>query len=710
MHKIKRENVMKTRLIFIGLMVLVIFGCSKNENKMKNPLLSKYETPFNTIPFDKIKAENFAPAFDTAFGIARAEIDSIVKNTAKPTFKNTIVALEENGELLSNLYSILSNLNMAETDSNIQALVRDISPRLTEYSNDLTLNPELFAKVKAVYETVDTSKLTKEQQMLLDKTFKDFVRNGANLSDSAKIEFRAVTKELSEISTKFNDNVLAETNAFTLHITDSTELSGLPSDVIKAAAEEAEHRKLKGWVFTLKFPSYDPFMKNSDRRDLRQKLSIAYNTRCLKDNANDNREIIKRISALRLKQANLIGYPTYASFILSERMAETPDKVYSFLNELLKASKPFAQKDLADVTAFSKTLGANFDIAGWDWSYYSEKLKKQKFDINDEDTRPYFKLENVQKGVFELANRLYGLTFKENKDIPVYNPDVKAFEVYDKNAKFLAILYLDFFPRQGKQQGAWMTEYIGQHKKNGIDYRPQIALVFNFTKPTKEKPSLITYYEVRTFLHEFGHSLHGMLSNVNYSSLAGTNVYRDFVELPSQFMENWADEKQWLDLVAFHYVTGEKMPDILLQKIINSKNFNSGYFIVRQLSFGFTDMAWFTLTQPYSGDIISFEQKAITNTVIIPDAAGIARSTAFNHIFTWGYSAGYYGYLWANVLDADAFSVFKKNGIFDKKTAQSFRDNILSKGGTEKPMDLYKKFRGQEPSIEPFLIRNGFKK
>ncbi len=700
---------MKTRLLFLALLVLVIFACSKKEKEMKNPLLSKFETPFNTIPFDKIKYGHFEPAFDSAFSIARKEVDLIVKDTAKPTFENTIVALEESGELLGDLNNLLSNLNAAETDTGIQSLFRTISPRITEFSNDINLNPDLFRKVKEVYETTDTGKLTAEQKMLLETTYKAFLRNGANLNDSEKKEFRAVTKELTELTSKFDDNVLAETNAFTLNITDSADLAGLPKDIIKAAAEEAEQRKLAGWVFTLKFPSYQPFLKYSDKRDLREKMVIAYNSRGLKDNAYDNREIIEKIAALRLKIAKLLGYPTFADYALSERMAETPVKVYSFLNQMLKASKPVAEKEVADIEKYAKSLGADFKIESWDWSYYSEKLKKQKFDINDEDSRPYFKLENVQKGVFELANKLYGISFKENKDIPVYNPDVKAFEVYDENQKLLAILYLDFFPREGKQQGAWMTQFKGQHKIGGIDYRPQVSLVFNFTKPTKDKPSLITYSEVRTFLHEFGHSLHGMLSNVTYGSLAGPNVYRDFVELPSQIMENWADEKQWLNLVAFHYITGEKMPDKMLQNIIDSRNFNSGYFVVRQLGFGFDDMAWYTLTKPYTGDVISFENKATQDTRLLPIIKGTAMSPSFSHIFSGGYAAGYYGYLWANVLDADAFSLFEQNGIFDRKTAQSFRDNILSKGGTEKPMDLFVRFRGHEPSIEPFLKRNGLK-
>jgi peptidyl-dipeptidase Dcp len=703
-------NAMKSKLIFAALIVLVIFACAKNEKIMTNPLLSKFETPFNTIPFDKIKTEYFEPAFDTAFGRARSEIDLIVKDTVKPNFENTIVKFEESGELLGDLDNILENLNMAETDTGIQAVVRKILPQLTEFTNDLTLDPKLFHKVKTVYDNTDKSKLTVEQQMLLETTFKLFVRNGANLSDSDKKEFRAVTKELSELMTKFDDNVLAETNAYTLHITDSADLAGLPKDVIVTAADEAVQRKLKGWVFTLKYPSFDPFLRNADNRKLRKEISIAYNTRCLKNNANDNRDVIKRLADLRLKQANLLGYATYADFALSERMAETPVKVYNFLNEMLKSSMPVAKLEVEEVKKYALSLGSDINIEGWDWRYYSEKLKKQKFDINDEETRPYFKLENVQKGVFELAKRLYGLSFKENKLIPVYNPDVTAYEVYDENGKYLAVLYLDFFPRDGKQQGAWATTYKQQHKKDGIDYRPHISLVFNFTKPTSEKPSLLTYEEVRTFLHEFGHGLHNMLSDVTYASLAGAHVYRDFVELPSQIMENWAEEKQWLDLVTNHYLTGEKMPDIMLQKIIDSKNFNSGYFIVGQLSYGFTDMAWYTITQPFKGDVIAFENKATANTRLLPEVEGTGRSTAFNHIFTWGYSAGYYGYLWANVLDADAFSLFQKNGIFDKKTAKSFRDNILSKGGTEKPMDLYIRFTGHEPSIEPFLIKNGLEK
>ena len=701
---------MKIKLMFLSFTIFAIFACSKKTEMKGNPLLSEYKTPFNTIPFDKIRHEHYIPAFDTAFSRARIEIDSIIKNPEAPTFDNTIVALEFSGKLLNDVSNILFNLNEAETDSALQAITREMSPRISEFSNDITLNEALFKKVKTVYEITDTSKITAEQHMLLDKTYKMFIRNGANLNEKDKEEYRAITKELSELTVKFGENVLAETNNYTLTITDSANLSGLPKDVIIAAAEEAKKRGKEGWIFTLQYPSIMPFQKYADNRELRKEITIAYNSRGLHNNANDNQETIKRITGLRLRMANLLGYPTYAAFVLSERMAETTDRVNKFLKELLDASMPVAKEEVAEVTEYAKGLGANFDLQAWDWSYYSEKLKKQKFDIDDEATRPYFKLENVYNGVFQLATKLYGLTFKENKDIPVYHPDVVAYEVYDETGKFLAILYMDFFPREGKRQGAWMTEFKSQYKEHGIDNRPQISLVFNFTKPTSEKPSLLTYYDVRTILHEFGHSLHGMLSNVTYSSLSGTSVYRDFVELPSQIMENWADEKQWLDLVAIHYSTGEKMPAEMLQKIIDSKNFNEGYFSVRQLNFGFDDMAWHTITEPYNGNIIDFEKKATVAARLLPMVDGTAMSASFNHIFSGGYAAGYYGYKWAEVLDADAFSLFKQNGIFDRATAKSFRDNILSKGGTEKPMVLYIRFRGHEPSIEPLLIRSGLKK
>lgn len=701
---------MKFKIPFLASVVFFIFvGLKSNAKMTENPLLlTAYNTPFNTIPFDQIRTEHYKPAFDTAFARARAEIDLIVKNQAQPDFKNTIEALEFSGQLLNNVSNVLFNLNEAETNPEIQALTREMSPLLSEFSNDITLNVVLFGKVKAVYDHIDSSKLTSEQLMMLDKTYKMFIRNGANLNDKDKEDFRSVTKELTELTVKFGENVLAETNAFILEIKDSADLAGIPRDVVVAASEEAKQKGKEGWVFTLQYPSYIPFMKYADNRELRKKLYLAFASKGIHNNDNDNQEIIKKITALRMRVANLLGYKTFADYILSERMAKDPLKVNNFMKDLLDASMPYAKNEVAEVSNFAKGMGADFELQSWDWSYYSEKLKKEKYSIDDEITRPYFKLENVYVAVFDLANKLFGLTFKENKQIPVYHPDVVANEVYDETGKLIAILYMDFFPRDGKRQGAWMTEFVQQRKRDGIDIRPHVSLVFNFTKPTAEKPSLITHNDVQTVLHEFGHALHGMLSNVTYSSLAGTNVYRDFVELPSQIMENWADQKAWLDMVAVHYETREKMPAEILQKIIDSKNYLAGYLSIRQLSFGLNDMAWHTLTEPYQGNIIEFENKAIEQSRLLPMVEGTAVSPSFTHIFAGGYAAGYYSYKWAEVLDADAFSLFKQNGIFDKTTASSFRNNILSKGGTEHPMKLYVKFRGQEPSVAPLLERSGF--
>jgi len=699
---------MKIKQIPVYLIVIVVLVCCKSTDKNTNPLLSDFNTPHNTIPFDNINPEHFIPAFDTAFTVAREEIDKIVDNPNPPDFSNTIEALDRNGELLTLVASILFNLNSAETDTNIQAIARDISPRLSEFSNYITLNEPLFARVKEVFNSTDRNSLSPEKRMLLKDTYKAFVRNGANLGSEQKEQYRSITKELSELSVKFGENLLAATNAYILNITDSADMEGLPESKIAGAKEEAAARKLDGWVFTLQYPSYVPFLQYAKNRDLRKQMYIAYNTRGLENDESDNRAIAKKIASLRMQEANLIGYPTYADYSLEEKMAKTPGTVLSFLNELLTASMPYAQDELAEVQSFAKSIGDDITIESWDWSYYSEKLKKQKFDINDEETRPFFTFENVQKGVFDLAGRLYDISFVENKKIPVYHPDVKAFEVFDQDGKFLAILYLDFFPRQGKRPGAWMTEFKSQRIENDEDHRPHVSLVLNFSKPSADKPSLLTYNEVRTLLHEFGHSLHGMLSNVTYSSLSGTNVYHDFVELPSQIMENWAQEKEWLDMIAIHYQTREKMPDAMLKKIIDSKNFNSGYASVRQLSFGLNDMAWHTLTKTYEGDVVSFEHEAMTPAQLLPLVEGTCMSTSFGHIFSGGYAAGYYGYKWAEVLDADAFSLFKENGIFDKATAMSFRDNILSKGGTEPPMDLYVRFRGHKPSIKPLLERSGF--
>jgi peptidyl-dipeptidase Dcp len=701
---------MKTKQLLIPLMVLPIFAIANNTNTMiSNPLLLEFNTPHQTIPFTTIKPEHFTPAFDSAFKIANINLDAIVKNPEAANFENTIVALEYSSEDVDRISQILFNLNAAETNPALQTLAKEIAPRLTDFQNDITLNPILFERVKKVYETADRTKLSTEQAELLNKTYKAFIRNGANLTDEAKERYRAITKESSEISVVFNENVLAETNAFILHITDTADLAGLPADVITAASEEASARDLKGWVFTLQYPSYVPFMKYANNRELRQKMIMASNMRAMNGNANDNRNNIKRLTALRLEEANMIGFPTYAAYMLDNRMAETPERVNTFLKQLSDAYLPAAKLEVEEVRNYARTLGADFELQRWDWSYYSEKLKEEKYTISDELTRPYFELSRVQKGVFDLAGKLYGLTFKPNSEIQVYNDDVKAYEVYDENNKFLAVLYMDFFPRESKKDGAWMTEFIQQHKKNGIDTRPHISLVFNFTKPTQEKPSLLSYDEVHTMLHEFGHALHGMLSQVTYASLSGTSVYRDFVELPSQIMENWAEQREWLDEVAINYLTGEKMPDEILHKIIESKNYNEAYFTCRQLSFGLVDMAWYTLTQPYTGDVEAFEKIAMAPVEVLPPLAGTALSPSFSHIFGGGYSAGYYSYKWAEVLDADAFSLFLEKGIYDKETAKKFRECILSKGGTEHPMKLFVDFRGREPSIDALLKRSGLK-
>jgi peptidyl-dipeptidase Dcp len=702
---------MKTKQLLITLSVLPIFATANNQNTMNvNPLLTEFNTPHHSIPFNTIKPGDFTPAFDSAFKIAAKNADAIVTSPEAPDFNNTIVALEYSTEKVDQLSQILFNLNAAETNPEIQNISREIAPRLTDFQNDITLNPVLFSRVKKVYETADRAKLTGEQSELLDKTYKSFIRNGSNLNDTDKEKYRAVTKEASELSVLFSENVLAETNAFILQITDTADLAGLPADVITAASEEAANRKLEGWVFTLQYPSYVPFMKYANNRDLRKKMLIASGTRGMNGNKNDNRDLIKRLTALKLEEANLIGFPTYAAYVLDNRMAETPERVNTFLKELSDAYLTPAKKDVEEVCNYSKTLGADFELQRWDWSYYSEKLKEEKYTLSDEVTRPYFELSRVQKGVFNLATKLYGLTFKPINDVQVYQSDVKVYEVYDENNKFLALLYMDFFPRESKKDGAWMTEFIQQHTKDGVDIRPQVSLVFNFTKPTQEKPSLLSYDEVKTMLHEFGHALHGMLSQVNYASLSGTSVYRDFVELPSQIMENWAEQKEWLDEVAVHYVTGEKMPEEILHKIIESKNFNEAYAACRQISFGLIDMAWYTLAQPYDGDVELFEKKAMKPVDVLPPMQGIAISPSFNHIFGGGYSAGYYSYKWAEVLDADAFSLFLEKGIYDKETAKRFRECILSKGGTAHPMKLYVDFRGREPSIDALLIRSGVKK
>lgn len=676
----------------------------------KNPLLEPFNTLHDTAPFTKIKNEHYLPAFKEAIAQAKAEIQAVIDNPAEPTFANTVEAMEVTGERLSIIRGVFFNLNSAETNDEMQKIAQEVAPMLSEFGNDISLNEDLFARVKAVYEQKDQLELTTEQQTLLDNSYQSFVRNGANLNAEDKETYRKITSELSKLGLQFQQNVLAETNAFELHLTDEAELAGLPDFVREAAALTAKQKKKEGWIFTLQHPSFIPFMKYSERRDLREKLFRASSRKGNQGNEYDNKEIITRILELKLQKAKLLGYKTHADFKLERRMAETPGKVATFLDELHQASKPFAQEDLGEVQKFANEAGFEGTIERWDWSFYSEKLKNARYGFNEEEVKPYFKLENVAKGIFDLAKQLYKLEFKENSTIEVYHPDVKAYEVYNDKGEFIAVFYMDFFPRESKRSGAWMTDYRSQYVTKGENKRPHISIVCNFTKPTETKPSLLTFDEVTTFLHEFGHALHGMLSQCQYASTSGTNVYWDFVELPSQMHENWAYEKEWLDQFAVHFETGEKLPEELILKIVAAKNFQAGYFSERQLSFGLLDMAYHTQEEPLSESVAEFEAKAMKPTELLKPVDGSLMSTAFSHIFAGGYDAGYYSYKWAEVLDADAYSVFQKNGIFDQATADSFRTNILEKGGSEHPMILYKRFRGQEPTVDALLERSGLKK
>jgi peptidyl-dipeptidase Dcp len=679
----------------------------KTENNASNPLLTQWNTVHETPPFNEIKSEHFLPAIDQLLVEAKKEVDEIINNPDAPTFHNTIRALEISGKKLSRATTILFNLNSAETNETIQSITREVSPKLSAYHNYVSLNEKLFDRVKTVYNQKSAYKLTPEDTKLLDDSYKGFVRSGANLEGAAKARFAEINTDLSELSLKFGENVLAETNAYQLLITDAKDLAGLPDSEIEAAASLAKSKQKEGWLFNLQGPGYIAFMKFADNRYLREQMYKAYNSRAFQKNDRNNEEIIRKIVNLRLERAQLLGYPNHAAYVLEERMAESPAKVNDFLAQLHEASRPSAIQDLADVTAYARAHGFKDQLDRWDWSYWSEKLKNERYGFDEQAVKPYFKLENVIGGVFELAHRLYGITFKENRQIQVYHPDVRAYDVFDRDGSFLSVLYLDFFPRDGKRGGAWMTEYRGQSKPEGNNVRPLVSIVTNFTKPTATKPSLLTFYEVSTFLHEFGHGLHGMLANTVYEGLSGTSVYRDFVELPSQIMENWAIEKDFLDLFAVHYQTGEKIPAELVQKLIKSRRYLAGTQSERQLSFGMTDMAWHSITEPLKGSIADFEKAALRPTDLFPPLEGFCLSTSFSHIFAGGYAAGYYGYKWAEVLDADAFSLFRKNGIFDRATADSFRKNILEKGGTAHPMELYKAFRGQEPSIAPLLEREG---
>lgn len=679
---------------------------------VNNPFFEKYKTPFGTSPFDRIQVEHYEPAFEKGIEQIEKEVQAIADNPQPATFENTIVALERSGKLLENVSSAFFNVLSAEANDEMMEISQRVSPKLSESSNNIYLNDRLFARVKAVYDQKDRLNLSTEEAKLLDETYEGFKVQGATLSPEDKEKYRKLSTDLSILTLQFDQNALKDKNRFELLLTKEDELDGLPESAREAAAMLAKEKGKTGWLFNLSAPSYVPFMRYSANRPLREKMYREYMSIGNKGDEFDNKEIIKQIVNIRLQIARLMGDKNYAEYALEHTMAKTPANVYKLLNQLLEAYKPVAINEYNAVQGFAMGMEKeNLTIMPWDWSYYSEKLKDIRFNINDEMTRPYFELNHVKQSVFGLATQLYGITFKENKKIPVYHPEVNAYEVYDADGKFLAVLYTDFHPREGKQSGAWMNNIKSQYKdEKGNDSRPHIVIVMNFTRPTETKPSLLSFDEVNTLLHEFGHALHGMLAEGTYASLSGTSVYRDFVELPSQIMENWLTEKEFLDQIAVHYQTGEKIPADMIHKLIDASNFNAGYLCCRQLSFGLLDMAWHTLTEPFEGDVMTYEKEAWAPTVILPEIPEALMSSSFGHIFSGGYAAGYYGYKWAEVLDADAFSVFKAAGIFNKETANAFRKEILSKGGTEDPAVLYKRFRGQEPTIDALLIRNGIKK
>ena len=673
----------------------------------QNPFLTKYETPHQTTPFNLIRNEHFEPAMMEGMKRQNEEIDHIIQNPEPPTFENTLEELEKSGELLGRVTTVFSNLMSADTNDEMDAIAEKMMPMLTAHSNNITLNDNLFQRIKAVYDQKDSLHLDEEQKMLLEKTYDGFIRCGANLSKEDKEVLRKLTTEMSLLTLQFSQNHLKATHQYELAVTQD-QLEGVPEHVINSYEQNAKERGKEGLIVTLEAPSYVPFMKYVKNRELRKELYMAYNTQCTHNDGLNNLDIVRKIVNCRLQIAQLLGFPTYADYVLKKRMAENKENVFNLLDQLLEAYTPTARKEVERIADMAKEMeGPSFELMPWDWAYYSNKLKEKEYAINDELLRPYFELTQVKKGVFGLATRLYGITFQENKDIPVYHPDVKAYEVFDKDGSFLAILYTDFHPRKGKHAGAWMTSYKDQWIRNGINSRPHVSVTMNFTKPQADKPALLTLSEVETFLHEFGHSLHGMFANTTYSSLSGTNVYWDFVELPSQFMENYATEKEFLNTFAHHYKTGELIPEELIERIKKAANFNVAYACLRQLSFGFLDMAWYTRTTPFEGDVEKYEKEAWQNTQLLPTVDGTCMSAQFSHIMSGGYAAGYYSYKWAEVLDADAFSLFKEKGIFDTETASSFRENVLSKGGTEPPMELYKRFRGQAPTIQALLKRNG---
>ncbi|MBR4218709.1 MAG: M3 family metallopeptidase [Bacteroidales bacterium] len=671
-----------------------------------NPLLQAWSTPYQTPPFDKIKIEHYLPAFKEAIKEARKEIEEIKSNPDEPTFENTIAALDRSGECLNRISNIFFNLLEADSTPEMQQIAQDVSPLLTEFSNDIKLDGLLFEKVYQVHEHAEG--LTTEQQMLLDDTYRSFVNSGAALSQYDKAQYRKMSSRLSLLALTYGENVLNATNAFSKHVTDKALLAGIPESRLAVARAKAEAKGLEGWLFDLSQPSVTAVLSYADNRELRKEIFMAYNTKAYKDKF-DNQEIVKETLSLRHKVAQLLGYANFAEYVLKERMAANVENVMRLENELLKYSMPVAQRELAQVTEYAHSLGFEGELCRWDFAYYSEKLKTHRFQFNDEMLKPYFKLEKVIEGVFGLATDLFGLSFQPTQQVPVYHPDVKVFEVY-RSERLMALLYLDFHPRDSKRGGAWMTEFREQHvDADGRDVRPLVSLVMNFTPSTPGHPSLLTFGELTTFMHEFGHALHGMLSEVHYSSISGTSVPRDFVELPSQLLENWAVEKEFLSKFAYHYQTGELIPDELVQKMKAFRNFNAGYASCRQLSFGLLDMMWHTTDPSKIKDVQEMERSAMAPAELLPLVDGTCMSTAFTHIFAGGYAAGYYGYKWAEVLDADAFSLFKEKGVYNKEVADSYVENILSKGGSDKPMNLYVKFRGREPKVDALLEREGLK-
>lgn len=696
---------MKRNILFVLLLTIAMTSI-----QAQNPFFSAYKTPYDTPPFDKIKNEHYEPAIDRGIKDHQAEINRIVMMRAVPIFENTILPYEESGKLLSRVTSVFFNLMSAESNDEMLEIAQRIQPKLSQHSNEISLNEGLFQKVKAVYDKRFESNLNPEQIRLVEKIYQGFENSGATLTGKDRDTYKELSSKLSQLTLTFGQNILKEGNKFEMILTDETDLAGLPQMVKDAASAKAKSKGKDGYMFDLSAPSYIAFMKYSSRRDLREKLYMAYNTRCVAGGEFDNQENVKEIAKTRMQIANLLGYPDYATYVLRNKMAKDKKHVYDLLDNLYNAYAQAAREDVKMVEGYAVGMeGRSIDLQPWDWSYYSEKLKDAKYSVSDELVRPYFELENVKKGVFELATDLFGITFKKNTKIPVYHPEVEAFDVIDENGSFLGVLYTDFHPREGKRQGAWMTEFKGQYVEKGKDSRPHVSIVMNFTRPTGAEPALLTFDEVETFLHEFGHALHGILTKCTYETLSGTNVLHDFVELPSQIMENWLTEKEYLDKFAVHYKTGEKISADLVKKLVDAANYNAGYLCYRQLSFGYLDMAWHTLNQPYTGDVKAFERNAMSKTALLPVIEDANMSTAFSHIFSGGYAAGYYGYKWAEVLEADAYALFKETGIFNKETAKSFRENILERGNTEEPMSLYIKFRGQEPTVDALLERNGIK-